>query len=381
MTDWNAMPDEAFRREVQRFYEENYPAALRRKWGYLSWDEMKEWHQLLYRKGWAARAWPKEHGGMGLDATKQLIFHEERLDVSRGPDFGGITMLGPVLIAFGTEQQKARYLPRILTGEERWAQGYSEPGAGSDLAALRTEAALDGDQFVVNGQKIWTSWALNCTHIFALVRTDKTVKKQEGISLLLFPLTSKGVTVRGIRNIAGYQSFCEIFFDNVRVPRENLVGEMNKGWTVSKAVVGFERLLLGNPNLSLFTLNRLRAIGRANGLFSDPAFVDRFTQLSMDVADLGSTYERICDLVRRGEEVPLEVSLLKLWATETVRRITEHMLEAAQELGGARGEQDFSGELMELFDSYCMARMGTIGGGSSEVQRNIMSKYILNLPS
>ena len=207
MSDWNAMNDDLFRAEVREFYQKNYPPRLRNIWKYLDWDDTSEWWKRLYEKGWAAPAWPVQYGGMGLDANKQLIFHEERLDVSRGPDFGGITMLGPVLIEFGTEQQKREHLPKMLSGEQRWAQGYSEPGSGSDLASLRTEAVLEADHFIVNGQKIWTSWALGCTHIFALVRTDKTVKKQEGISMLLIDLKEPGVTVRGIRNLAGHQSF------------------------------------------------------------------------------------------------------------------------------------------------------------------------------
>ncbi len=374
------MDNESFRAQVRDFYDRNYPAELRNVWRYLTWDEVKDWWPKLYAKGWAAPSWPAEHGGMGLDATKQLIFHEERLDVSRGPDFGGIVLLGPVLIEFGTPAQKREYLPKILSGEHRWAQGYSEPNAGSDLASLRTEAVLDGDEFVVNGQKIWTSWCLSCNQMFALVRTDKTVKKQEGISMLLIDLKAPGVTVRGIQNLSGNQSFCEVFFDNVRVPRANLVGELNKGWTVSKALVGFERLLVGNPRHCLFALERLRAIGQAHGLMRDACFVDRFTQLRLDVEDLGALYERFCDIVRSGGVLPPEVSMLKLFATETVQRITEAMLEAAQGLGGTRDEQVFDGLPMDILGIYYLARPTTIGGGSSEVQRNIMSKLVLQLP-
>lgn len=381
MFDWNGMSNEAFRAEVRAFYEEHYPAALRNVWRYLEWSEMSDWYAKLFAKGWAAPAWPKEYGGMGLDAAKLLIFHEERLDVSRGPDFAGITMLGPVLIEYGNEEQKREYLPRILRGEQRWAQGYSEPGAGSDLAGLRTEAVLAGDDFVVNGQKIWTSWALSCTHIFALVRTDKTVKKQEGISMLLIDLTSPGVTVRGIQNLSGRKSFCEVFFDNVRVPRANLVGGMNKGWTISKALVSFERLLVGNPRHCLFALERLHAIGEENGLLHDAAFIDRFTRLRLDVEDLGATYARFCEIVKRGGSLPPEVSMLKLWATETVQRITEAMIEAAEDLGGTDGVTEHAGLPVDVLGIYYLARPTTIGGGSSEVQRNIMAKHVLHLPS
>lgn len=381
MTDWNAMDNDSFRAQVRDFYVRNYPPKLRNIWRYLTWAETSDWWAALYQRGWAAPSWPKEHGGMGLDATKQLIFHEERLDVSRGPDFGGISMLGPVLIEFGTEQQKRDYLPRILSGEHRWAQGYSEPGAGSDLAAVRTEGVIDGDAFVVNGQKIWTSWALSCTHIFALVRTDKSVKKQEGISMLLIDLTAPGVTVRGIPNLSGHEAFCEVFFDNLRVPRANLVGALNQGWTISKAIVAFERLLVGNPKHCLFALERLRAIGEAHGLMQDAGFMDRFTQLRLDVEDLGATYERFCDIVRRGGKLPPEVSMLKLWATETVKRISEAMLEAAQGLGGTQGERVFDGVPTDALGVYYIARPTTIGGGSSEIQRGIISKFVLELPA
>ena len=381
MIDWNAMNDDLFRIEVREFYQKNYPPRLRNIWKYLDWDDTAEWWKRLYEKGWAAPAWPIQYGGMGLGANKQLIFHEERLDVSRGPDFGGITMLGPVLIEFGTEQQKREHLPKMLSGEQRWAQGYSEPGSGSDLASLRTEAVLEADHFIVNGQKIWTSWALGCTHIFALVRTDKTVKKQEGISMLLIDLKEPGVTVRGIRNLAGHQSFCEIFFDTVKVPVTALVGKMNSGWTVSKALVGFERLIVGNPRHCLFALERLRAIGTANGLMEDPVFIDRYASLCLDVEDLGALYERFCEIVRRGESLPPEISMLKLWATETVKRLSEAMLEAAQGLGGTQGMHEFDGIPIDLLGVYYLARPTTIGGGSSEVQRNILSKQVLELPS
>jgi len=381
MTDWNALSDDAFREEVRRFYAEHYPAHLRNVIGYLTWDEQRDWYRILHAKGWAAPNWPREHGGMGLDAAKLLVFHEERLDAARGPDFGGTVMLGPVLMKFGTPEQKAHYLPRILSGEHLWAQGYSEPGSGSDLAALRTEAVLDGDEFVVNGQKIWTTWALDCNHIFALVRTDKTVKKQEGISFLLIDLKSRGITVRGIRNLAGRHAFCEVFFDNVRVPKENLVGGLNKGWTVSKALVGHERLLIGNPRHCLFALGRLEAVARAQGLMDDAGFVDRYTQLVLDVEDLGATYGRYCDLVRRGEQLGPDVSMLKIWATETLQRITELMVEAAGDAGGTEGMIDFGGEPIDVLTPFYIARPTTIGAGTSEIQRGIMAKFVLNLPS
>ena len=381
MTDWNAMSDEAFRAEVRSFYAEHCPAHLRHRIGYLTWAEQSDWHAKLYAKGWAAPSWPREHGGMGLDAGKLLIYVDERLDSARGPDFGGIVMLGPVLMKFGTAQQKAQYLPRILSGEQRWAQGYSEPGSGSDLASLATRAVLDTDGFVVTGQKIWTSWALDCTHIFALVRTDPQAKKQAGISLLLIDLKSPGVTVRGIRTLAGEQSFCQVFFDNVRVPRANLVGGLNEGWTVSQALVGHERLLIGNPRHCRFALERLRAIARAQGLWADAAFADRYAQLALDVEDLASAYRRYCDLVKRGETIGPDISILKIWATETLQRITEQMLESANEHGAIGGPVDFGQTEVDVLMPFYIARPTTIGAGTSEIQRNIIARRVLGLPA
>jgi len=381
MIDWNAMSDVEFRAEVRRFYAESFPDRLRGVIGYLTWEEQKDWHQALHAKGWAAPSWPVECGGMGLDPSKLLIFVEERLDAARGPEFGGIVMLGPVLMKYGTEAQKTRYLPRILSGEDLWAQGYSEPGAGSDLASLRTEAILDGETFVVNGQKIWTTWGLDCTHIFALVRTDKTVKKQEGISFLLMDLKTPGITVRGIRNIAGQQDFCEIYFDNVRVPKENLVGGLNQGWTVSKALVGFERLLIGNPKHCQFALDRLAALARAQNLFDDTGFVDRYTALALDVEDLGATYARYCDLVRRGASLGADVSMLKIWATETLQRINEAIVECANEHGATVGVLDVVPGGIDVLHPFYISRPTTIGAGTSEVQRNILAKFVLGLPS
>ena len=204
---------------------------------------------------------------MGLDAGKMMIYMEEmeRHGVARPPD-QGITQVGPLIMRFGTQAQKEHYLPRTLSGEYIWCQGYSEPNAGSDLAGLQTAAVLDGDHFVVNGQKIWTSLADDATHMYLLVRTDKSAKKQQGISFLLVDLKTPGITLRPIRNLAGHEEFCQVFFDNVRVPREKLVGELNDGWTVAKALLGFERLGIGSPRRPQYALNRLEAIARAKGL-------------------------------------------------------------------------------------------------------------------
>jgi hypothetical protein len=238
--DLNALSDDEFRAVVRRFVEEHYPPELRNPQRRLHWRDNRPWYMILAEHGWLAPGWPREHGGLGLSAAKHLIFIEEfeRHGCARVSDMG-VIMLGPLLIRHGTPAQKDRFLPRILAGEDIWCQGYSEPNAGSDLASLRTEAVLDGDHWVVNGQKIWTTLANDANWIFMLVRTDKAAKKQDGISFLLVPMDSPGITVRPIVNLDQHDEFCEVFFDNVRVPKENLVGEVNKGWTVAKALLDF----------------------------------------------------------------------------------------------------------------------------------------------
>lgn len=382
MPDYNALDDDAFRAEVRAFFEQNYPGDLRYILRRARWSEMREWWRRLYEKGWIAPNWPREWGGMGLDAGKMVIYLEEmeRWGVARAPD-QGITQVGPIIMKFGTEAQKQHYLPRTLRGEYIWCQGYSEPNAGSDLASLRTGAVIDSGHFVINGQKIWTTMAHDSTHIYMLVRTDKQAKKQEGISFLLADLKTPGITVRPIRNLAGHEEFCEVFFENVRVPRDALVGKLNAGWTVAKALLSFERLNIGSPRRPQYALRRLEMMARAKGLFDDPGFVDKFTQVKLDLEDLASLYGRFVAIARRGEPLGQEVSMLKIWAMETWQRLTELLMETAQEYGCVAGELDFDGVPVDVLSPFYYSRPATIYGGSSEIQRNILAKYVLNLPS
>lgn len=379
MTDWNNLSDDEFRREIRDFFESEYPRELRFPTHRLRLKEVMGWNQTLYRKGWIAPGWPKEYGGMGLTPAKLIIFMEEqeRIGIARAPDMG-IIMVGPLLIRYGSDEQRRYYLPKILTSEHVWCQGYSEPNSGSDLASLATSAVLDGDHFVVNGQKTWTTLAQDATHMFMLVRTDKQAKKQEGISFLLADFKIPGITVRPIRNIAGHEEFCEVFLDNVRVPQANLVGEMNQGWTMAKALLGFERLFLGSPKQAQYALQRLEALATRLDLFRDPAFVERFTQLRLDVADLAALYGRFVDQVRRGEKLGPDVSMLKVWATETFSRISVFLLEAAGSAGAMPtiplGEVTF-----DLLGPFYNSRPATIYGGSNEIQRNILAKDVLGL--
>ncbi len=380
--DFNALSDEEFRAEVRAFFARHYPQELRYILRRARLADTMSWYLTLSKHGWIAPNWPREYGGMGLATGKMIILLEEQeqYGVARVPDHG-IVQVGPILMKYGSAEQKKYYLPKILAGEHIWGQGYSEPNAGSDLASLATSAVPDGADFIVNGQKIWTTLAHDSTHIYLLVRTSKQGKKQEGISFLLVDAKSPGITIRPIRNIAGHEEFCEVFFENVRVPQANLVGELNKGWTVAKALLSFERINIGSPRRPQYALKRLAQLARAKGLFSDPGFVDKFTVLKLDLEDLGSLYARYVDVVKRGEELGQEVSMLKIWAMEAWQRLTDLLLETAQEYGGMPGELNIDGAEVDVLSPFYYARPGTIYGGSSEIQRNILAKYVLKLPS
>lgn len=374
------LDDDSFRLVVRRWIEANYPPELRNPPKRLHWAENKVWYMKLAERGWLCPGWPREYGGMGISSAKQIIMVEEleRHGCARTNDHG-IIMVGPLLIAHGTQAQKDFFLPKILSGQHIWCQGYSEPNAGSDLAALRTEAVLDGDHYVINGQKIWTTLAQDANWIFVLVRTDKSAKKQEGISFLLVPMDSPGVTIRPIITLDLHDEFCETFFDNVRVPKENLVGEPNQGWTMAKALLGFERIYIGSPKLSAYALGRLKQLMERMGVFDDPVARDRYTALRLDLADLQSLHQSYIDLVRRGETLGADVSMLKVFQTELCQRITDMMLDIAGENAALLEPMDGNRELHPA-GLYIQARPTTIYGGSNEIQRNILAKNVLGLP-
>jgi len=378
---WDDISDEDFRRIVRQFFESEYPAAMRNPSARFRWQEIKPWYLTLSRKGWVAPAWPAEHGGMGLSPAKLLIYIEEqeRWGIGRAPDMG-IQMVGPLLIRHGTEEQRERYLPPILSGEAVWCQGYSEPNAGSDLASLRTEAVADGDEFVINGQKTWTTLAQDATHMFCLARTSREGKQQEGISFFLIDLDQPGITIRPIRNIAGHEEFCEVFLDNVRVPADCLVGGINQGWTIAKALLGFERIFIGSPKQSQYCLMRAEELAAATGLNEDSALSERLTRLKLDVLDLESTYQCFADIVRRGETLGPDVSLLKIWGTETFARLSELMVEMAGIEGTTLGKLHFGDSAIDVMSQFYNARPATIYGGTNEIQRNIIAKNVLALP-
>lgn len=380
--DWNSLPDEEFRQIFRAWVEENCPPELRfiRKQRPL-YEEVKVWYQALSRKGWLAPVWPREYGGMGLSAAKHMIYVEEwgRLGCPRIPDHG-IGLTGPLLIHHGTEEQKAEYLPKILSGEHIWCQGYSEPNAGSDLASLRTSAVMEGDEFVINGQKIWTTLAHCANWIFVLVRTDKEAKLQRGISVLLVDMTTPGVTVRPIANLREEADFCEVFFDNVRVPARNLVGEVNQGWTLAKSVLGHERIFLGAPTRAEYALGRLEKLAEERGAFDDPAFLSRYARLRLEIYDLGSAFERFAKVLRSGGELGADVSILKIVATELYQRVTDELLALAGEDARYNDDLDTETGPVDAMNLFLDARAPAIFGGSNEIQRNILAKAVLALP-
>lgn len=381
LPDFNAMSDAEFRALAREFVETRYPDIPRYTLGRLHWDEVKPWYMVLSRHGWICPTWPREHGGMGLTAGKHLILIEEfeRFGAARVNDIGPV-MLGPLLLKHGTEAQKATFLPKILSGEHVWAQGYSEPGAGSDLAALRCEAVLDGDHWVINGQKTWCTLGMDANWIFILARTDKTVKKQAGISFLLVPMDAPGVTIRNIENLEREAEFCEVFFDDVRVPADHIVGGVNEGWTVAKALLGHERVFIGAPRLSAAAMSRLRRIARRAGVWDDPVFRDRYVALQCDLEDLGDLFESYVDRLRDGREIGADVSMLKIVQSDLYQRISELMMEVAAEESGLAvpPEED---RRLHAAATWLSARPTTIFGGSTEILRNVLAKAVLDLPA
>ena len=376
----SALTDEAFRLEVREWVAANYPPEMiRHPARRLFWHETRPWFMKLSAKGWIAPGWPREHGGMGLSGARQLIMIEEmeRYGAARFND-QGLLMLGPLIIRYGSQEQKDFFLPRILSGEHIWAQCYSEPNAGSDLAALRLDAEDRGDHWVLNGQKTWITLGTDANWAFVLARTDKSGRKQEGISFLLVPTDSPGLTVRGIVNLDLGAEFAEMFFENVVVPKTMVVGEVDKGWTYAKALLGFERVAIGSPKLSSSALARLKQLATEMGVENDPEFIATYNRLLLDLADLKALYESVVAAVGRGEPLGAEVSVLKIVQTELAQRITEAGLGFAGVNAGLR--EAMAGSGLQPAGQYLLARTGTIFGGSSEILRNVLARSNLGMP-
>lgn len=390
--------DEAFREEVRAFLDENLTPELRDaarltasvfidpRWG-------QAWHRILHRKGWVAPNWPVEHGGTGWTEMQRYIFEME-CAAAGAPDLipQGLRMCGPVLMRYGSEGQKAHYLPRILSGEDYWCQGYSEPGAGSDLAALQLRAVSDGDDYVLTGSKLWTTHAHFANRMFCLVRTSREGRPQAGITFLLLDMDSPGLTVRPIITLAEDHEVNEVVFDEVRVPKANRVGEENDGWTVAKHLLEFERSGALAPRLKS-TLRRLRAVAdrppTEGGLQGDASYRRRLAQAEIEVEALEFTEHRVMAALSAGQAPGPASSLLKTRGTETLQLLDELAVEGAglwaavHQPAVREPEAANTGvgptEHIPAMGRYLNNRAASIYGGSNEVQRNIMAKLVLSL--
>ena len=382
----------AFRDEVRSWLSANLPADLRTKvldYHELGKDDLLRWHRMLAARGWVAPAWPVEWGGTGWTAVERYIFEEETAMAGAPPVVPfGVTMCAQVLLRFGTEAQKKRFLPRIYNGDDFWCQGYSEPGSGSDLASLKTRAERRGDEYVVNGQKIWTTLGHYGDWIFCLVRTDSgAAKRQEGISFLLIDMKTPGITVRPLILLDEGHEVNEVFFDDVRVPVENLVFEEHQGWTVAKYLLGHERLNTGRIGQSRRELIRVREMAarttvRGRPLLEDVRFRDRLSRVEIELMALEITNMRFLDEMRRNGSIGPEVSMLKIRGTEIQQAITELMMQVvgprAQAFKPIRYD-GFDAFMASAASRYFNFRKTSIYAGSNEIQRNIFAKMALGL--
>ena len=391
-------PEEiAFQKEVRTFIAENYPKNLRsvQDEGHdLSKEDFLSWHRILAKKGWIAPAWPVEYGGTGWTATQRFIWSEElaAADCVGTMPFG-LSMVGPVIYTFGTPEQKARFLPGILSGDDWWCQGYSEPGAGSDLASLRTKAVRDGDHYVVNGQKTWTTMAQYADWGFFLVRTDSDAKAQEGISFLLINMKTPGVTVRPIITLGGEHEVNEVWLEDVRVPVANRIYEENKGWTCAKFLLAHERTGIAAVARSKRGVEKIKSIARTEQdgdrpLIANPFFKRKISELEIDLTALEFTELRSLAGEAAGKGPGPESSLLKIKGSEIQQRITELALEAVGHYGAPYfrgfGEGDNEHPIGPDYahraaPTYFNTRKTTIYGGSNEIQRNIIAKMVLGI--
>ena len=394
--------EEAFRAEVREFLATKYPKRLAdkvKRGMRLKKADHEEWHAVLNERGWLANHWPKEYGGTGWSAVQSFIFDTEcaLAYTPRIVPFG-LSMLGPVLIKFGTEAQKRRWLPRILDGSDWWCQGYSEPGAGSDLAGVKTTAVRrrddKGDHYIVNGQKTWTTQGQHANMMFCLVRTDRQAKAQSGISFLLIDMNQPGVEVRPIRTLDGDKEVNEVFLTDVKVPLENLVGEENKGWTYAKYLLTYERTGIAGVGFSMAALEKLKAIAsrvQRNGkpLSQDPQFATRMAQVEIDLNNMATTNLRVLASVQGGGVPGAESSMLKIRGTvirqellSLIRRaMGPYALPYIEEAQFAEYQEAPVGppEAATAAAAYFNYRKLSIFGGSNEIQRNIISKMILGL--
>ena len=380
-----------FREEVRAWVRANLPQEIAHKVHnalHLTRDDMQRWAKILGKKGWLGYGWPKEFGGPGWTAVQKHLFEEETAlaGAPRIVPFGPV-MVAPVIMTFGSPEQQKRFLPGIASGEVWWSQGYSEPGSGSDLASVKTRAERKGDKYIVNGQKTWTTLAQYGDWIFCLVRTSTEGKPQTGISFLLIDMKSPGVTVRPIIMLDGVHEVNEVFFDNVEVPAENLIGEENKGWTYAKHLLSHERTNIADVNRAKRELERVKRIARSEGMYTDTRFRDEIAKLEVDIVALEMLVLRVLSAEKSGKN-PLDIAgLLKIKGSEIQQRYTELMMLAAGPYAlpfikeameaGYQGDYVGAAYIAPLAASYFNMRKTTIYGGSNEVQRNIVSQTVL----
>ena len=390
--------EQKFREDVRAWVRANLPKEISHKVHNslrLTREDMQRWARILGKQGWLGYGWPKEFGGPGWNAVQKHLFEEEcaLAGAPRIVPFGPV-MVAPVIMAFGTREQQQRFLPGIASGEVWWSQGYSEPGSGSDLASLKCRAERKGPgsgsgagSYIVNGQKTWTTLAQYGDWIFCLVRTSNEGKPQTGISFLLIDMKSPGVTVRPIYMLDGEPEVNEVFFDNVEVPAENLIGEENKGWTYAKHLLSHERTNIADVNRAKRELERLKRIAKAENVYEDPRFRDEIAKLEVDIVALEMLVLRVLSAMKAGKN-PLDIAgLLKIRGSEIQQRYTELMMLAAgpyavplvQEAMDAGWQGEFVGaaHCAPLASTYFNMRKTTIYGGSNEVQRNIVAQTVL----
>ncbi|HAX19610.1 MAG TPA: pimeloyl-CoA dehydrogenase large subunit [Hydrogenophaga sp.] len=384
--------EQAFREEVRAWVKDNLPADIAQKVHNalrLSRDDMQRWAKILGKKGWLGYGWPQQFGGPGWTAVQKHLFEEEcaLAGAPRIVPFGPV-MVAPVIMAFGNKEQQERFLPGIASGEVWWSQGYSEPGSGSDLASVKCRAERQGDHFLVNGQKTWTTLGQYGEWIFCLVRTSTEGKPQTGISFLLIDMKSPGVSVRPIKLLDGECEVNEVFFDNVKVPAENLIGEENKGWTYAKHLLSHERTNIADVNRAKRELERLKRIAKAEGVWDDSRFRDQIALLEVDVVALEMLVLRVLSAEKSGKNSLDIAGLLKIKGSEIQQRYAELMMLAAgpfatpfiEEAMEAGWQGDFPGGEVgnaPLASTYFNLRKTTIYGGSNEVQRNIVAQTVL----
>ena len=390
--------DDAFRQEVRSWLQANLPKDIQDKvlnHRRLNRDDFVRWHKALAAKGWSVPHWPVEWGGTGWSPIQKHIWDEECAQIGApGVLPFGVSMVAPVIMKYGNEAQKRYYLPRILDCTDWWCQGYSEPGSGSDLASLKTRAVREGDHYIVNGQKTWTTLGQHADMIFCLVRTDPEAKKQEGISFLLIDMKTPGITVRPIIMLDEEHEVNEVFFDNVKVPVENLIGEENRGWTYAKYLLGHERTgiaRVGNSKRELAFLKRVALQHQKNGkpLLEDPVFAAKVASLEIELLALEMTVLRVVSSESAGKGPGPEASLLKIKGTQIQQMLTELMVEAVGPYAQPFDPSYLEGETLQavtgdndaapLAPYYFNYRKTSIYGGSNEIQRNIISQMILGV--